>query len=39
MAIVCEKTKVKIVELGDKLLGEEEEQRRKVVEKIENLKV
>ena len=39
VAIVCERTKVKVVELGDKLLAEDDNHRKEVVKKIANLKV
>ena len=35
VAVVCERTKVKVIELGDKLTSESEEKHREVIKKIE----
>ncbi len=37
IAVICDQTKVKIIELGDKILEENEFQRQKVNQKIEEL--
>jgi hypothetical protein len=39
VAVICEKSKVKVLELGDKILEESEFQRQKVNQKIEELTV
>ena len=39
VAVICEQTKVKILELGDKILEESEFQRQKVNQRIEELTV
>lgn len=37
IAVMCDKTKIKILELGDKIVEEREFQRQKVNQKIEEL--
>lgn len=37
IAVICDKTKLKILELGDKLLEEGDLQRQKVSQRIEEL--
>jgi len=39
VAVICEQTKVKILELGDKILEESEFQRQKVNQRIEELTI
>ena len=39
VAVICEKSKVKVLELGDKILEESEFQRQKVNQRIEELTV
>jgi len=39
VAVICEQTKVKILELGDKILEESDFQRQKVNQRIEELTI
>jgi hypothetical protein len=38
IAIVCDKTKIKIIEIGDKIMAECEDKHQEVNKKIEELK-
>ena len=37
VAVICDKTRIKILELGDKILEENEFQRQRVNQKVEEL--